>query len=253
MAQRLTLLMLMALSSVALGQEVPDLTGTWQYTVHGLPVHERCGQAQQVGELVIDRKITARAYRGKARSVRSMEKCPGTDASESTATIRVKDGNLVTIDYDEDTWTMDRLRYVDGTMSGDLGDGISTTWQRFEEQGDDGGLTDEQIAEVDEFIGTIEPELNAALVEAFHEKYRKYLHKTGLSKADSSQVADLTVNRMTTCMLTMMRKSVLVQEVPISQLVSQRGVTFIFDPDNVDARTAECIKDAERNAGIRIY
>lgn len=245
--------MLLTLSSVTLAQEVPDLTGTWQYTIAGLPVHERCGQEQQVGELVIDRKITARAYRGKARAVRSMEKCPRTDASESTATIRVKDGNLVTIDYDEDNWKMVRVRYVDGTMSGDLGDGISTTLKRIEEQGEDGGLTDEQIAEVDEFIGAIEPELNAALVEEFHDKYRKYLYKTGLSKSDSSQVADLTINRMTSCMLNMMRKSVLVQEVPLGQLLSQRSVTFIFDPDNVDSRTEECIKDAERNAGIRVY
>ena len=238
---------------MALSQEVPDLTGTWQYTVHGLPDHEQCGQQQQVGELVIERRITARAYRGKARSEHSMEKCPGTNVTESGATIRVKDGNLVTIDYDEDNWVIDRLRYVDGRMSGDAGEGVSTTWARLVEQSEDHRLTEQQLADLDEFVATIEPELSSSLSEAFHEKYRKYLYKSGLSEADASQVADLTVERMTSCMLNMMRKSVVVQEVPIDQMLSQRGVALIFDPNNVDSRTEECIKDAERNAGIRIY
>lgn len=253
MAQRLTLTLLLALSTTGLAQEVPDLTGRWQYTVHGLPVHERCGREQQVGELVIDRRIAERAYRGKARSERSMEKCPGTAVSESGATIRVKDGNLVTVDYDEDNWIMVRLRYVDGEMSGDVGEGVSTTWARLEEQREEQGLTDEQLVELDEFIATIEPELSKALGEEFHEKYRKYLYKTGLSESDASQVADLTVERMKSCMVNMMRTSVIMQEFPVDKILTQRGITLIFDPDNVDERTSECIKDAERNAGIRIY
>ena len=179
--------------------------------------------------------------------------CPGTDASERSATIRVKDGNLVTIDYDEDGWLMVRVRYVDGTMSGDVGNGVSVTWERLEEQSDDGGLTEEQLAELDEFIGALEPELSSALGDEFSEKYRKYLYKSGLSESDASQVADLTVERMTSCMLNMMRESVVVQEVPIEQILTQRGVALIFDPNNVDSRTEECIQDAERNAGIRIY
>jgi len=252
MALRLTFVILVSLSYSAVAQEVPDLLGKWMYTVSGLEEHERCGQGTETGDLIIERKIAARAYRGKARAERSFEKCEGASAMESSATIRVKDGNLVTVDYDEEGWTMDRLRFVDGAMTGDAGGGIRSQWVRAEEQGGDDGPTPMQLTDLDAFLETVQPDLFAALSDEYHEKLREAIWKSGLSSEQSVQVAALTVERMTSCMLDMMRESVIAQEMPIDQILKEQNVAVIFDPRSVDMRANTCVQDAAWNAGVPI-
>jgi len=252
MALRLTFVILVSLSCGAVAQEVPDLLGKWTYTVSGLEVHARCGQGVQTGELIVDRKVTARAYRGKARSEQSFEKCEGPNARESTATIRLKDDNVVTVDYDEEGWALDRLRYVDGEMTGDNGEGVTTHWIRAAASSDDLGPTAEQLAALDEFLSQVEPELSAELSSEYTSLLQKRLITTGLDQDEASQVAAQTVDRMTACMLDMIRKSVLAQEIPVDKILTQQDVEVIFNPQAMDVRTDECVQDASWNAGVRI-
>jgi hypothetical protein len=252
MALRLTFVILVSLSCSVFGQEIPDLLGKWTYTVSGLEVHARCGQGLVSGELVIDRKVTARAYRGSARNEQSFEKCQGTDVRESTATIRLKDDNVVTVDYDKEGWAMDRLRYVDGEMTGDNGEGVTTHWVRAVAGSDDRGLTAEQLAALDEFLSQVEPDLSAELSSEYTSLLQKRLKTTGLDQDEASQVAAQTVDRMTACMLDMIRKSVLAQEIPVDKILTQQNVEAIFNPQAMDMRTDECVQDASWNAGVRI-
>jgi len=252
MALRLTVVTLCGLSFGAFAQEVPDLLGKWTYTVSGLEVHERCGQGVETGELVIERKITARAYRGKARTERSSEKCQGGNAMESSATIRVKNGNLVTVDYDEEGWSMDRLRYVDGELTADRGDGVSTPWVRAVEGNGDRGPTAEQLADLDKFLGEIQPDLSEELSGEYTSFLQERLTKTGLDEGESKQVAALTVDRMTACILDVIRESVLAQEIPVDKILAQQNVEVIFDPLSMDMKANQCVQDASWNAGVRI-
>ena len=233
-------------------QNPPDMLGTWEFTVDGLETDPRCGQGLESGELVIDRKVTARAYRGSARSEQSFEKCQGTSVRESSATIRLKEGNLVTIDYDEEGWAIDRLRYVDGEMTGDNGDGVSTHWFRADENSDDRGPTPEQLAALDEFLAQIETDLSAELGSEYRSDLQKRLKNTGLDQDEASQVAERTIDRMTACMLDMIRESVLAQEIPVDEILTQQNVEVIFNPQSVDMKTNECVQDASWNAGVRI-
>ena len=239
------------LISAAMAQdELPDLLGQWDYVVEGQEAHPQCGEAIQVGELVVERKIAARAWRGKARGEQSFENCPGITVTVSAATIRIKDGNLITIDYDEDGWSMDRLRLVDGVMNGEYGNGVTSRWVWAEE--DDARLSEEQLAELEEFLGEVEPELKAELGKLFTERLEKNLLKTGLNQSESGQVAALTVTRMTSCMTMALRESVLKYEMPLEQVLAGQSAAFIFNPQDPDPLIAECIDAAERNAGVRI-
>ena len=239
------------LISAAMAQdELPDLIGQWNYVVEGQEAHPQCGKEIHVGGLVVERKITARAWRGKARGEQSYENCPGMTVTVSAATIRIKDGNLITIDYDEDGWSMDRLRLVDGVMNGEYGNGVTSRWVWAEE--DDARLSEEQLAELEEFLGEVEPELKAELGKLFTERLEENLLKTGLNQSESGQVAALTVTRMTSCMTMAMRESVLKYEMPLEQVLAGQSAAFIFNPQDPDPRIAECIDAAERNAGVRI-
>lgn len=253
MKVKLAILLLCGFLRAASAQdELPDLLGTWEFTVDGLEIHARCGQGIQTGQLIIDRKVTVRAYRGKARSEQSFEKCEGTNISESTATIRLKDDNLVTVDYDEEGWSIDRLRYVDGEMTGDDGKGGSTLWVKAAASSDDHGPTAEQLAALDEFLSQVEPELSAEISSEYTSDLQKRLKKTGLDDDEARQVAARTVDRMTACMLEMMRESVLAQEIPVDKILTQKNVEVIFNPQSMDMRAGECVQDASWNAGVRI-
>jgi len=240
------------LISAAMAQdELPDLLGQWDYVLEGQEAHPQCGEAIHVGALVVERKIAARAWRGKARGEQSYEKCPGMSVTESAATIRIKDDNLVTVDYDEDGWSMDRLRLVDGVMNGEYGNGVTSRWVWADEE-DDAGLSEDQMAELEEFLGEVEPELESELGKLFSERLEENLQKTGLNQSESGQVAGLTVTRMTSCMITAIRESVLLYEMPLEQVLAGQGAAFILDPQDPDPRIAECIDAAEWNAGVRI-
>ena len=252
MTLRLILGILVGVASTVAAQEVPDLLGKWTYTVSGLEMHAQCGPSTDTGELIIERKIAARAYRGRERGERSYEKCKGANVMESSATIRFKEGDLVTVDYDEEGWEMKRLRYVDGELTGIAGGGVSSRWVRADQQGEDSGPTPQQLADLDEFLEQVRPELSATLKVEYFENLRRNLWKSGLSSEDSVQVAGVTVERMTSCMIDMMRESVMAQEIPVDQILEQQNVAVIFDPRSVDMRSNTCVQDAAWNAGVPI-
>ncbi len=252
MALRLTFVILVSLSCSAVAQEVPDLLGKWTYTVSGLEPHARCGRGNETGELIVERKVAARAYRGKARVEQSYEKCPGSQFQESTATVRVK-GNLITVDYDEDGWSKERLRLVDGVMTGDDGKGVSTRWERAVDTApDDDSLNEEQLAELEEFLDLVEPRILESLSDEYTKALQKGLGKTGLEDEDAADVADLTLERMSACMVDMIRKEAITQQVPLGEILKYDSTIKGFNPKGVDFRGLDCVDDAFMNAGVRI-
>lgn len=235
----------------AFAQDSDDLLGTWTFEVDGLEPHPQCGESLQTGTLEIERQVTARAYRGRVKAEDSYEKCRGTQTTDSTVTIRVKDDGRVTIDYDEDGLEMERLRFKDGAMTGSRGKGVSTRWKRRLDE-IIAGPTAEQIAALDTFLERVKPDLAQTLRGEYREKLRANLVRTGLIGEEAGQVADLTIDRMTSCMLEEMRNAVAEQEIPVEAILEQQDVAVIFNPQSMDMRANACIQDAAWNAGVRI-
>ncbi len=246
-----SLLILIASLAPAAAQDVDDLLGTWTFEVDGLEPHAQCGESVQTGTLEVERKVTARAYRGRIRAEDSYEKCRGTQTTESTVTVRVKDDGLVTIDYDEDGFEIERLRLNDGEMTGSRSKGVSTRWERLPDQVE-AGPTAEQIAALDAFLAKVTPDLATSLRSEYRENLRKNLVRTGLSGEEAGQVADLTIDRMTSCMVTELRNAVEAQEIPVEEILEEQNVQVIFNPQAMDMRANACIQDAAWNAGVRI-
>ena len=235
----------------AIAQDSPDLLGEWTYTARGHEPDPRCGAVVHEGVLIIERKITPRAYRGKVRLEESSENCRGTQTGTSGATIRVRD-NVVSIEYDEDGWQKDRLLYDGDTMEGSRGNGVVTFWDRVTEDAAAEGPTTEQLAELETFLEQVKPELESSLNDQFLTNLEKNLGNSGLSAEEASQVAEQTISRMTSCMLDELRRSVVAQEVPIGQVLGRQDVSVVFNPQAIDIKTNECVQDASWNAGVRI-
>ena len=248
---RLTIIGLIVLNAPVLAEEVPDLLGDWTFMVKGYEPDARCGAIVHEGILTIERKITPRAYRGKVRVEESSEKCRGTQAGSSGATVRVKD-NVVSVEYDEDGWPKDRLLYEGDSMEGSRGNGVVTFWERVAEDDAGQGPTTQQLAELETFLEQVEPELNSSLSEQFLGNLEKNLVKSGLTENEAAQVAEQTMARMTSCMLEELRDSVIAQEVSIDQVLAQQNVSVVFNPQAIDMKTNECVQDASWNAGVRI-
>ena len=251
MASRLLGLLLLVYLAPVGAQEADDLLGTWTFDVEGLEPHPQCGESVQTGTLQVERKVTARAYRGRIRTEDSYEKCQGTQTSDSMVTVRAKDDGLVTIDYDEEGYEKERLRLKDGAMTGSRSNGVSTRWERLPDQLAE-GPTAEQIAALDAFLSQVEPDLTSTLRGEYREDLRKNLVRTGLNGEEAGQVADLTIDRMTSCMLGELRSAVEAQEVPIQSILDDQNVGVIFNPQSMDMRANTCIQDAAWNAGVRI-
>jgi hypothetical protein len=248
---RPSLLAVILATSLVAAQDAPDLLGTWTFEVDGLEPHPQCGESQQTGTLEIERQVTARAYRGRIRAEDSYENCRGTQTSESLVTVRVKDDGRVTIDYDEDGLEMERLTFTDGGMKGSRGKGVRTVWQRLPELALE-GPTAEQIAALDAFLSEVEPELTSTLRSEYRENLRKNLVRTGLGADEAGQVADLTIERMTSCMLAELRDAVEAQEIPVDKILEEQNVAVVFDPRAMDMRANACVQNAAWNAGVRI-
>ena len=136
-------------------------------------------------------------------------------------------------------------------MSGSRGKGVSTRWERLPEEVSS-APTAEQIEALDAFLSQVEPELADSLRTEYLGNLRQNLMRTGLSGEEAGQVADLTIERMTSCMLEELHKAVVAQEIPIGKILEDQNVAIIFDPQSVDMRANTCIQDAAWNAGVRI-
>jgi hypothetical protein len=251
MVLRLFWLLCLCAGSFAIAQEADELLGTWTFEVDGLEPHPQCGESQQAGTLDVERKVTARAYRGRIRAEDSYEKCRGTQATESMVTVRVKDDGRVTIEYDEDGFGLERLRLENGLMTGSRAKGVSTRWERLLVDAFE-GPTEEQIEALDAFLSKVRPDLASTLRGEYREKLRKNLMRTGLNGDEAGQVADLTIERMTSCMVEELRNAVEAQEIPVDKILDDQNVAVIFNPQAMDMRANACVQDAAWNAGVRI-
>lgn len=251
MKPRLLLAVLATSAVAAIAQEAPDLTGTWSFTVDGLEPHPRCGESIQEGVLRIERRVTAMAFRGRVRAEDSYEKCDGTQVSESMVTIRVKDDGRVTIEYDEDGWELERLRFADGVLTGSRGKGVSTRWERAAADQADAPSA-EQLAALEEFLGAVEPDLATTLSREYQAVLNENLQRSGLNEDEAAQVTSQTLARMTSCMLEELRKAVMAQQIPVQQILDRQDVSVIFNPQSMDMRANGCVQDAAWNAGVPI-
>ena len=229
------------------------MLGTWTFTVEGMPPHPQCGASIQNGVMDVERKITARAYRAKVRSEATYEKCQGTGVALSSATVRIKDGNLITVDYDEDGWEMDRLRLVDGVMTGNNGKGVSTRWVRDDGSTSESGLTEEQLAALDALMREIRPEVVDTLRESYFEMIWKALERVGdLPRDEAKQVTGIMIERMTDCMVDEFDELARNQLAPAQDMLVQDQAVLMFDPEAEEFIGSECVENAALNAGIRL-
>ena len=176
------------LNAVVSAEADPDLLGSWLLTVAGEEADPRCGAIRHTGVLQIERQITPRAYRGNLRFDRTSERCRGSETRSSSVTVRVRD-DVVTLAYDEEGWEEDRLLYKGDSMEGSRGGGITTHWKRPASGVAGDAPTAEQLAQLDAFLGQIQPELTSALEDQYLQNLEKSLGKSGLSEAEAEQVA----------------------------------------------------------------
>ncbi len=200
----------------------------------------------------VERKITARAYRGRVRSYRSSERCKGNFITESAVTVRVRD-NTVSIDYDEEGWVPDSLVLSGAVMTGTNEKGVVVEWNKQE-----GGpvkapaTAGADMSELETVLAEIEPMLTSELRSEFGWRLQKGVERSGLSEEEAGQVVDRTLERMTSCVLDSVRETMRVQNVPLDGSVANRNAGLVLDPRRMDFKSMECIQDAGQNAGVTI-
>ena len=228
-------------------QETPDLLGTWTQTATLPATDQRCGERTLSGTLSVTKKITARAYRGNARMMVSYRRCQGS-INESDFTLRVSD-DAISIDYDSDGWTGETLSLEGTKLTGKDADGSDVEWVK--EAEDDAGA-EIDYARLDEYLNGLAPELRKELRLQFRRNLLINLERTGLSTKEAEDVADQTLDRMTSCVVGMVRDQVTAQHIPIDELISDPDAQILFNPKAIDYRQVDCIYAAALNAGVAI-
>jgi hypothetical protein len=237
---------------MALAQDAPDLLGKWTFEINGLADDLRCGEISEIGEMHVTRKIAARAYRGKVRSQQTSARCSGVVVGESAVTVRIRD-NKVTVDYDEEDWTMDTLVLSGDEMSGRDSDGVASHWVREIVTHDQSGSSaTPDTGHLETILGEIEPILTAELRSEFGKRLQRGVERSGLSEEEAGQVVDRTIERMTTCVLDSVREKLRAQGIPLGESVANNRTVLVLDPRRMDFKNMECIQDAGQNAGVTI-
>lgn len=233
-------------------QQLPDMLGTWAFEVEGIDPHPQCGEGILKGVMDVERKITPRAYRGIVRTENAYENCEASMLSQSAVTVRVRDADTITVSYDEDGWPMHKLFLKDGIMTGTTQDGLTMRWMR-DHGGADIRPSEQQLAELDAFLGQIEPQVSGSLHDFYYELISKALDRTGgLDAEEAGQVTGTMVSHMTDCMMDQVRRSALAGQIPVSQIMQGRNATLMFDPQAEEFIGDECVENAASNAGIRL-
>jgi hypothetical protein len=230
-------------------QDAPDLLGTWtQETTIPAGDGDRCGDRSISGTLSVTKKITARAYRGTARMMTTLAKCRGGSADESDFTLRVHDDD-VSIEYDNEGWAGETLALEGAKLTGKDAQGTAIEWVKQAEQGADAEI---DYARFDEYLNKLAPEFRKELRLQFRRNLLINLERTGLSTKEAEQVADQTLDRMTSCVLDMVRDQVAAQHIPLDKLLLDPNAHIYFDPKSIDYRKMDCIYAAAMNAGVVI-
>lgn len=252
MKKTLYCLALSLLCSVAGAQELPDMLGTWTFTVEGIDPHPHCGEGVLNGVMDVERKVTPRAYRGTVRTENAYENCETSMLGQSTVTVRVRDAKTITVDYDAEGWQMNKLTFADDVMTGKTHDGLTMRWVR-----DNGGAsirpTEQQLADLDAMLTTIEPQVTETLHDHYYEIISRALARIGgLEKDESRQVTSVMVEHMASCMMDQLTRSALAGEIPVGQVLQGRTAVLMFDPAAEEFIGDECVENAALNAGIRL-
>ena len=254
MLQAFLISLSVALSAAQIGianSEPPaDLVGRWSMEGTIPDASERCGARTVKAEMLITKKITARAYRGKISSQETYENCPGTRSNASGLTLRVRD-NAVSIEYDEEGWHKDSLLLQGDTMHGADATGTQTTWTRQAVAASTVPAVD--LEELDSYLDSLAPAYTKALRAQFGAKMLQNLRRTGLTRDESIEVATNTLDRMSECILGMVRNEVLAKSIPVETLRRDPDAVSMLRPEEVDYRKIPCVHDAASNAGVMIY
>jgi hypothetical protein len=250
MYRSLTLLMALALSGPASAQDAPELLGTWTFEVAVAEPDRRCGEMKTIGEMNVTKKITARAYRGHTRTHHQTERCGKIGFADSDFTLRIRD-NKVTIEYDEEEgWSSDTL-LLDGTeMTGSDDDGIEFKFVKQEVE--KVAAADIDMTELNKFLDELAPGFNKELRAEFGTKMLQNLRRTGLSREEAKEVALKTVERMTDCVMDLVREEVVGLNTPLEK-IKQNQRSVLMQPEDVDYREIECVYDTALNAGVVIH
>jgi len=250
MYRPLILLMALVLSGLASAQDAPDLLGSWTFEIIVAEPDQRCGEMRTIGEMNVTKKITARAYRGHTRSHHQTERCGKIGFADSDFTLRIRD-NKVTIEYDEEEgWASDTLLLDGKEMTGADEEGIEF---RFVKQEAETVVAVEiDMTELNQFLDELAPGFNKELRAEYGTKMLQNLRRTGLSREEAKQVATKTVERMTDCVMDLVREEVVAMNVPLEK-VKQNQKSLLMQPEDVDYREIECVYDTALNAGVVIH
>jgi hypothetical protein len=203
-----------------------------------------------IGEMNVTKKITARAYRGHTRTHHQTEKCGKIGFADSDFTLRIRD-KKVTIEYDEEAgWPSDTLLFQGNEMTGADADGIDYTFVKQEVETT--VVVDIDITELNEFLAELAPGFNKELRAEYGSKMLQNLRRTGLSRDEAKEVALKTIERMTDCVIDLVREEVVAMDIPLEKIRSNQK-SVLMQPEDVDYRDIECVYDTALNAGVVIH
>jgi len=252
MYRSLTLLMALALSGPASAQDAPELLGTWSFEIAVAEPDRRCGEMKTIGEMNVTKKITARAYRGHTRTHHQTERCGKIGFADSDFTLRIRD-NKITIEYDEEEgWASDTLLLKGTEMTGADEDGIGFTFIKQEQKEETVAAVNIDMTELNQFLGELAPGFNQALRAEYGAKMLQNLRRTGLSRDEAKEVALKTIERMTDCVMDLVREEVVGMNTPLEK-IKQNQRSVLMQPEDVDYREIECVYDTALNAGVIIH
>ena len=250
MHKPLTVLVALTLSGFASAQDAPDLLGPWTFELVVAEPDRRCGQMKTIGEMNVTKKITARAYRGHTRTHHQTERCGKIGFADSDFTLRIRD-NTVTIEYDEEEgWASDTLLLNGREMTGTDAEGTEFTFVKQEAQPIVAAEFD--MAELNMFLDELAPGFNKELRAEFGAKMLQNLRRTGLSREEAKEVATKTVERMTDCVMDLVREQAIGMNMPLEK-IKQNQRSILMQPEDVDYREIECVYDTALNAGVIIH
>jgi len=245
------LALLIAVTAVARAQDTHDLVGEWAFTGSGFPTSDRCGDVMLSGRLLVTKKITVRAYRGKFDVRETTSKCRSVLARSSEVTLRIK-GDKVSIEYDDDGWESDSLVLSRSEMTGKRSNGVETLWIKQTHASDVRSLTSREVSELDELFRALEPDFAAELRRRLGRRIRAAIEKSGVDSKKAKVMSDQTLNRMAACAVVSLKKQVRAKPESLEQILVRGRYAPAINPRSVDYAKMECIQAAALNVGVII-
>ena len=243
---------LMGAMGTAYAQDEPDLLGKWTFTGTGHPASDRCGEITLAGELLVTKKITARAYRGRFDVRETTAKCSSVLSRNSGVTLRIK-GDKVSIEYDDDGWESDALVLSHTVMMGKRSNGVATRWTRQTIAATDvRSITPEEESALDALFRELEPGLANELRKHLGGRIRDAIERSGVEAEEARLMTDQTLDRMTACAVVALKNEIRADPESLERIIAGGRNVPAIDPRSVDFQKIECIQSAALNAGVHI-